>query len=70
MSDSLQGLVARPGKGYGSLRRRRGAVGQDIRGSRARRRIEHYIIEQEGSAYPPLETVQRCLANYKKMRTS
>ncbi len=29
---------------------------------------EHYIIEQEGSAYPPFETVERCLANYRKMR--
>ncbi len=30
--------------------------------------VEYYLIEQEGSAYPPLETVKRCLATYKKMR--
>jgi len=31
--------------------------------------VEYYIIEQEGSAYPPLETVEKCLANYNKMRS-
>ena len=30
--------------------------------------VEYYLIEQEGSRYPSLETAQRCLANYKKMR--
>jgi sugar phosphate isomerase/epimerase len=30
--------------------------------------VEHYLIEQEGSEYPPLETVQRCLENFKKLR--
>jgi sugar phosphate isomerase/epimerase len=30
--------------------------------------IEYYLIEQEGSAYPPLETAQRCLAAFRKMR--
>jgi sugar phosphate isomerase/epimerase len=29
---------------------------------------EYYLIEQEGSRYPSLETAERCLANYKKMR--
>ena len=29
--------------------------------------IEYYLIEQEGSAYPPFETVERCLANFKKI---
>jgi sugar phosphate isomerase/epimerase len=29
--------------------------------------VEYYLIEQEGSAYPPLETAERCLANYKKL---
>lgn len=32
--------------------------------------IEFYLIEQEGSAYPPLETVERCLSAFKKMRNS
>ena len=30
--------------------------------------VEHYLIEQEGSRYPELESVQRCLENWKKMR--
>jgi sugar phosphate isomerase/epimerase len=29
---------------------------------------EYYLIEQEGSRYPSLETAERCLANYKKLR--
>jgi len=29
--------------------------------------IEYYLIEQEGSEYPPLETVERCLAAFKKL---
>lgn len=31
--------------------------------------VEAYLIEQEGSPYPPMETVERCLANYRKMRS-
>jgi sugar phosphate isomerase/epimerase len=27
--------------------------------------IEHYLIEQEGSRYPPLETAQRCLTSFR-----
>jgi sugar phosphate isomerase/epimerase len=30
--------------------------------------VEFYLIEQEGSAYPPLETAQRCLATFQKIR--
>jgi sugar phosphate isomerase/epimerase len=29
--------------------------------------VEYYLIEQEGSRYPELETAQRCLAAYKAM---
>jgi len=29
--------------------------------------VEYYLIEQEGSAYPSMETVERCLAAYKKI---
>jgi len=29
---------------------------------------EYYLIEQEGSAYPPLETVKRCIETYKRIR--
>jgi sugar phosphate isomerase/epimerase len=30
--------------------------------------VEYYLIEQEGSRDPSMETAQRCLATYKKMR--
>lgn len=30
--------------------------------------VRYYLIEQEGSTYPPLETVERCLAAIRKMR--
>jgi sugar phosphate isomerase/epimerase len=30
--------------------------------------LEWYIIEQEGSRFPELETAQKCLDNYKKLR--
>jgi len=29
--------------------------------------IEYYLIEQEGSRYPPFETVERCLASFRKI---
>jgi sugar phosphate isomerase/epimerase len=29
--------------------------------------VEYYLIEQEGSAYPSMETAERCLAAYKKI---
>jgi len=30
--------------------------------------VEYYLIEQEGSRFPSLETAERCLATWKKMR--
>ncbi len=30
--------------------------------------VEYYLIEQEGSRYPEMETVQRCLEAYRKLR--
>ena len=30
--------------------------------------IEYYLIEQEGSRFPPMETAKRCLANWKKLK--
>ncbi|MPY91043.1 MAG: TIM barrel protein [Luteitalea sp.] len=30
--------------------------------------VEHYLIEQEGSRFSSLETAERCLADWKKMR--
>lgn len=32
--------------------------------------IEYYLVEQEGSAYPPLETAERCLATFRQLHTS
>ncbi len=29
---------------------------------------EHLLIEQEGSAFTPIETIEKCLVNFKKMR--
>jgi sugar phosphate isomerase/epimerase len=30
--------------------------------------LEWYLIEQEGSRFPELETAEKCLENYRKMR--
>jgi sugar phosphate isomerase/epimerase len=30
--------------------------------------VQHYLMEQEGSRYPELDTAQRCLATYRMMR--
>src|SRR5499427_4810785 len=30
--------------------------------------VEYYLIEQEGSRFQPLETAERCLASFKKLR--
>jgi sugar phosphate isomerase/epimerase len=30
--------------------------------------VEFYLIEQEGYDLPPFETVEKCLANFKKLR--
>ncbi len=30
--------------------------------------VEYYLVEQEGSRFPPLETAERCLAAFKKLR--
>lgn len=32
--------------------------------------VEYYLIEQEGSALSPMETAERCLANYRKLRSA
>jgi sugar phosphate isomerase/epimerase len=29
--------------------------------------IEYYLIEQEGSRFPAMETAERCLANFRKV---
>ena len=30
--------------------------------------VEYYLIEQEGSAYPPMETAQRCLTAFRRFQ--
>lgn len=30
--------------------------------------VEYYLIEQEGSRFPPMETAQRCIDAWKKMK--
>jgi sugar phosphate isomerase/epimerase len=30
--------------------------------------LEYYLVEQEGSAYTPFETAERCLATFRKLR--
>lgn len=32
--------------------------------------IEHLLIEQEGSAFTPYETIEKCMANFKRLRAS
>jgi sugar phosphate isomerase/epimerase len=32
--------------------------------------VEYYLVEQEGSALSPMETVERCLTNFKKLQNS
>ena len=32
--------------------------------------IQYYLIEQEGSAYPAIETAERCLAAFRRLRAS
>ncbi len=31
--------------------------------------VEYYLIEQEGSRFPPMETAQRCIDTWKKMKS-
>jgi sugar phosphate isomerase/epimerase len=32
--------------------------------------VEYYLIEQEGSRFPEIETAERCLASYRKLRAT
>jgi sugar phosphate isomerase/epimerase len=40
-----------------------------IEAAEAKGGVEFYLIEQEGSRFPPLETAERCLASWKKFRS-
>jgi len=58
-----------PGKGYRVLVGEGAAPWkQIIQAAESKGGLEYYLIEQEGSAYPPFETVERCLANFRKIR--
>lgn len=56
------------GKGYHVLTGEGVAPWREIiKAAEASGGIENYLIEQEGSRFPPLETAQRCLANWKAL---
>ena len=58
-----------PTKGYKVLFGEGSANWKEIfKAAESKGGVEYYLIEQEGSAYPPIETVKRCLENYKKLR--
>jgi len=60
-----------PGKGYRVLFGEGVAPWKKIfEAAEATGGIEYYLIEQEGSPYPPLETAERCLATFRKLHTS
>jgi sugar phosphate isomerase/epimerase len=57
------------GKGYKVLFGEGAAPWKQIfEAAESRGGMEYYLIEQEGSRFSPLETVERCLAAYRKMR--
>ena len=56
-------------KGYRALLGEGNAPWQQIfAAAEAKGGVEYYLIEQEGSRFSPLETAEKCLATYKKMR--
>jgi sugar phosphate isomerase/epimerase len=58
-----------PGKGYRVLLGEGDAPWKQIFAAAEKTGgVEFYLIEQEGSPYPPFETVERCLDIYRKMR--
>jgi len=57
-----------PAKGYKVLLGEGAANWKEIfAAAEAKGGIEYYLIEQEGSDYPPFETAERCLANFRKI---
>jgi len=58
------------GKGYGVLLGEGDAPWNKIfKAAESTGGVEYYLIEQEGSRFSSLETAERCLAAYKKLRT-
>lgn len=63
------GAEGKPDKGYRALLGEGEAPWKKIfQAAEAKGGVELYLIEQEGSRFSPLETAERCLATYKKMR--
>jgi sugar phosphate isomerase/epimerase len=59
-----------PGKGYRVLFGEGAAPWKEIFAAAEKTGgIEYYLIEQEGSAYPSIETAEKCLANIRKLRS-
>jgi sugar phosphate isomerase/epimerase len=58
-----------PGKGYKVLFGEGDAPWKEIfKAAEGKGGIEQYIIEQEGSNLTPMESIEKCLASFKKMR--
>ncbi|WP_031500686.1 sugar phosphate isomerase/epimerase family protein, partial [Bryobacter aggregatus] len=67
MKDWKSGM-ATPHEGYRVLLGDGDAKWKDIvAAARAKGGVEHLLVEQEGSALPPLETAKKCLENYKRI---
>jgi sugar phosphate isomerase/epimerase len=63
------GSEGKPDKGYRVLFGEGDAPWQKIfAAAEAKGGAEYYLMEQEGSRFSSLETAERCLATYKKMR--
>ena len=59
-----------PGKGYKALFGEGAAPWKKIfEAAEKTGGVESYLVEQEGSDFTPFETAQRCLANFKKLRS-
>ena len=57
-----------PGKGYSVLFGEGSAPWKKIfQAAEQAGGVEYYLVEQEGSAYPALETAERCLATFRKL---
>jgi sugar phosphate isomerase/epimerase len=61
--------AAGPDKGYRVLFGEGASPWQKIfQAAESKGGVEYYLIEQEGSRFPSLETAEKCLENWKKMR--
>jgi sugar phosphate isomerase/epimerase len=66
----IKDWTAAEGKGYRVLLGEGDAHWAEIiKAAESKGGVEYYLIEQEGSRYSSLETAERCLAAWKKMRT-